>query len=290
MTKYILVGVDGSPESLLALHWAVDTAGQRGRPVRVVRGYPSDFGQWPAAAMAGYVPPPMPVDAFQEELDEAVRYARDRLGESAASGLLTVIDPAHAILTEADGAELVVVGSRSRSRMAAAVLGSVATAVASKAPCPVVVVRGVDEPGQDGGASRSGPIVVGTDGSPDSEDALTFGFEEAARSGRSVEVVYCWNPQVDFAETIASTDDLLEGWLVEHLKPYQAKFPTVPVHAAVVEGRPAVRLIELSGKASMVVVGSRGRGGVKGLLLGSVSQSLLLQADAPVAIVRTQEE
>ncbi|MGW7681587.1 universal stress protein [Kribbella sp. NPDC054772] len=280
MTKYVLVGVDGSPESRLALRWAVGAAEQRNLPVRVVRAYQSDFGPWPAAGMSGYAPPEMPVDEFQFELDEALQYARERLGEDAASGWLAPVDPSHALLKEAVGADLVVVGTRSRSKMSAAVLGSVAIAVASKAPCPVVVVRGT---------GRAGPIVVGTDGSPDSEDALTFAFEEAARSGESLEVAYCWHPQADPSESVDSTDELLEGWLTDSLEPYRDKFPTVRVHAAVVAGRAAARLIELSGKASLVVVGSRGRGGVKGLLLGSVSQSLLHQADSPVAVVRRHE-
>ncbi len=281
MTKYILVGVDDTPEAQIALRWAVDAAEQRDLPVRVVRAYLDDRKRWPAVGMDGYVPPPMPLGTLQHELDEAVQFARDRLGYEGGSGWLAAEDPQDALLMEAGGAEMVVVGSRSRSKMSAAVLGSVATAVAAKAPCPVVVVRG---------ERRTGPIVVGTDSSPDSEDAVLFGFEEASRSGQPLRVVYCWQPQAEHAASIDSAEALLKNWLAESLAAYRDKYPTVKVRASIAEGRASTRLIKMSKTASLVVVGSRGRGGVAGLLMGSVSQSLLHHADSPVAIVRRHEE
>jgi nucleotide-binding universal stress UspA family protein len=145
----------------------------------------------------------------------------------------------------------------------------------------VVVVRG---------ERRTGPVVVGTDGSAESEEALAFGFEEAARTGQPLKVVYCWHPQDQHAESIESTQGLLKNWLAESLAPYLDKYPAVRAQASVVEGRPTAQLVDMSATASLVVVGSRGRGGVAGLLLGSVSQSLLHHADSPVAIVRRHEE
>ncbi len=281
MTKYILVGVDDTPEAQIALRWAVDAAEQRNLAVRVVRAYLNDLKRWPAVGMDGYVPPAMPLGTLQHGLDEAVQFARDRLGYEGGSGWLAAEDPQNALLMEAGGAEMVVVGSRSRSRMSAAVLGSVATAVAAKAPCPVVVVRG---------ERRTGPIVVGTDGSPDSEDAVLFAFEEASRNGQPLRVVYCWQPPAEHAASIDRAEALLKSWLAESLAAYRDKYPMVKVRASVAEGRASTRLIKMSKTASLVVVGSRGRGGVTGLLMGSVSQSLLHHADSPVAIVRRHEE
>src|SRR4051812_6586171 len=163
MKKYILVGVDETPESQLALHWAVEAAAARGSAVRVVRAYLNELSRWPALGAEGYVPGPMPLDIYQRELDAAVLYVRDRLGYEAGSGWLADADAAQALLTEAGNAELIVVGSKSPSKMSAALLGSVATSIAAKAPCPVVVVRG---------ERRTGLVVVGTDGSADSEDAV----------------------------------------------------------------------------------------------------------------------
>jgi nucleotide-binding universal stress UspA family protein len=119
---------------------------------------------------------------------------------------------------------------------------------------------------------------------------LTFAFEEAGRSRTALDVVYCWHPQDRHDAPIASTRKLLQDWLAESLAPYRDKYPSVVVHAKVVEGRAAQRLAELTSAASLAVVGSRGRGGVTGLLLGSVSQSLLHHADCPVAVVRQSKE
>ncbi|HET6988554.1 MAG TPA: universal stress protein [Kribbella sp.] len=281
MDKYILVGVDDAPESQLALHWAVEAAEGRGAAVRVVRAYLDELNGWPPLGVEGYAPPPMPQDKYQHEVDRAVQYARDRLGYEGGSGWLASDAAAPAILAEAGDAEMVVVGTRSRNKMSAVMLGSVATSVAAKAPCPVVVVRG---------EGRTGPVVVGTDGSAESEEALAFGFEEAARTGQPLKVVYCWQPQDQHAESIESTQGLLKNWLAESLAPYRNRYPTVQAQASVIEGRPSAQLVDLSADASLVVVGSRGRGGVAGLLLGSVSQSLLHHADSPVAIVRRQHE
>ncbi|MFI5696413.1 universal stress protein [Kribbella sp. NPDC051586] len=281
MKKYVLVGVGDTPESHIALRWAVEAAKAAEAPVRVVRAYLDEVSRWPAIGMDGYVAPPVALDKYQGELDDAVRYARDRLGYDGGSGWLADSDPTSALLIEADNAEMVVVGTRSRNKMSAAVLGSVATSVASKAPCPVVVVRG---------ELRAGPVVVGTDGSPDSEEAVAFAFEAAARSGAELEVVHCWHPQADHHEAIESTHQLLTDWLAESIEPYRDKCPSVKVRASIREGRASTQLIALSDTASLVVVGSRGRGGVAGLLLGSVSQSLLHHADSPVAIVRRHKE
>lgn len=281
MNRYILVGVDDTSESQVALQWAVEAADSHKSAVRVVRAYLDELSRWPALGVEGYVPPPMPLDKYQHQLDAAVQYARDRLGHDAGSGWLANSDPSNAILDEAAQAEMVVLGTRSRNKMSAAILGSVATAVAAKAPCPVVVVRG---------ERRTGAVVVGTDGSPDSEEAVEFGFEEAARTSHELLVAYCWQPQVLHAASISSNHGLLVEWLAESLELYREKYPAVKVKASVLEGRASARLVELSANASMVVVGSRGRGGVAGLLLGSVSQSVLHHADSPVAIVRRHKE
>ena len=244
--KFILVGVDESPESQLALRWAVEAAGRREVAVRVVRAYLSQASQWPAMGAEGYIADPPPVERYQAELDAAVDFVRDRLGYDNGSGWLAEQGAADAILSEAPEAELVVVGTKSRNKLSAVILGSVATAVTAKSPRPVVVVRG---------EQRAGAILVGTDGSADSEEAIVFGFEEAAKSGTELNVVYCWHPQDRHDAPVASTRKLLLDWLAESLAPYRDKYPSVAVRAVVVEGRAGQRLAELSGAASLVVVG-----------------------------------
>jgi nucleotide-binding universal stress UspA family protein len=149
--------------------------------------------------------------------------------------------------------------------------------VTARATCPVAVVTGEE---------HDGPIVVGTDGSSHSDDAVAFAFEEADRAGRALTVGYCWNPSDRHDRPAAQTHDLLRDWLADSLTPYQEKYPRVQVRSKVIEDRPAVALAAMTEGASLAVVGSRGRGGVRGLLLGSVSQSLLHHAKCPVVIVR----
>ncbi|MEV0800686.1 universal stress protein [Kribbella sp. NPDC050281] len=280
MGKFIMVGVDETPESQIALRWAVEAARERGSAVRVVRAYLQESGSWSGLGVEGYVPIPSPVDRYQEELDAAVRFAQDRLGYERGSGWLANLAPADAILAEAAESDMVVVGTRSRNKMSAAVLGSVATSVSAQAPCPVVVVRG---------ERRTGPVVVGTDGSEDSDEAVAFAFEQASASGQPLMVVHFWHPQERHVESAESASELLKNRLAESLAPYQAKHPAVHVKTSLLEGRASAKLVDLSNDASLVVVGSRGRGGVAGLLLGSVSQSLLHHADSPVAVVRRRQ-
>ena len=275
--KFVLVGVDETPESQVALRWAIQAAAARGTAVRVIRAYLDQVAQWPALAAEGFIPESL-VDRYQAELDANVDIVRDRLGYENGSGWLANHPAADAILTEAPEAELIVLGSIIDSKLGAAVLGSVATAVTAKAPCPVVVVRGT---------SGAGPILVGTDGSADSEAAVLFGFEEAARSNSELRVVYCWQPQGHNEALFDKVDEQLRDWLAESLAPYRDKFPAVRVRTEVAAGRASAVLAERSHGCSLVVVGSRGRGGVKGLLLGSVSQNLLHHASCPVAVVRT---
>lgn len=277
-SKRVVVGVDGTPESQIALRWAVEAARAGGLAVRIVRAYLNQASDWPATA-EGSIPEP-PVDLYQAELDAAVDFVRDRLGYQAGSGWLVHESPIDAILTEAADAQMVVVGTKFDNKLAAAVLGSVASAVTARAACPVVVVRG---------EAKNGPVLVGTDGSPESEDAVAFAFEQAARFDAPLTVAYCWQPQERHDTPITEKRAQLQNWLVESIKTYGDKYPAVAVRTQVVEGRPAIALAELTDDTSLVVVGSRGRGGVTGLLLGSVSQSLLRHAKCPVAVVRRQE-
>ncbi|WP_112237746.1 universal stress protein [Kribbella monticola] len=274
--EFVLVGVDETPESQLALRWAIQAAAARGTGVRIVRAYLDQVAQWPAIGAEGFIPPSQ-ADRYQTELDAAVDIVRDRLGYENGSGWLANQPAANAILTEAPQAELIVLGSKGGTKLGAAVLGSVATAVTAKAPCPVVVVRGTP---------ADGPILIGTDGSEDSDAAVRFGFEEAQRTGSDLQVVYCWQPMGRNEVSIDEAEELLKDWLADSLAPYRDKFPGVRVRAEVVAGRPSVVLVERSSGCSMVVVGSRGRGGVRGLLLGSVSQNLLHHANCPIAVVR----
>jgi nucleotide-binding universal stress UspA family protein len=146
-------------------------------------------------------------------------------------------------------------------------------------------------------------IVCGVDGSPASERALAWAADEARLRGVGLRVVHAWlvplleampepflvgvpAPPLDQAEILDATRAAAEEALHAELERVLGESPRVQVEALAVEGRAAERLVEAADGADLLVVGSRGRGGFKGLLLGSVSQQVAQHAPCPVVIVR----
>jgi nucleotide-binding universal stress UspA family protein len=279
----VVVGVDGTAESRLALRWAIDEARNRMLPLRIVVSH-----ELPAP-MRGIDPGMDDLEAGEDaDLNAAVTIARDQLDPDTVSGRVSAERPAPAILGQAgvEGAELVVVGSRSRSAVASVVLGSVSSAVAHHAHCPVIVARASKE------HTAAGPrVIVGVDGSECSERAVAFAFEEASGRGLPLVAVHCWrleHPDEAQWDTDAFSRRRDEHmlWLAESLAGFRSKYPDVAVTTSVLEGRASVLLSESSRGAELVVVGSRGRGGLERMLLGSVAEALLHHAHCSVAVVR----
>jgi nucleotide-binding universal stress UspA family protein len=198
------------------------------------------------------------------------------LEEGAAAAVLTA---------QAADARLTVIGDRGHGGFAGLLLGSVGVALAQRCPTPLVVVRGTTDPGP------AAPVVVGIDGTPTSEAALAFAVAEAVEHRVPLMAVHAWQdvvfdtsvaPQIDWdaveTEERVTLAERLAGWTEKH--------PDLDVRRVLVRDAPAHALVERSRGARLVVVGSRGRGGLAGLLLGSVSQALLHHADCPVVIVR----
>jgi nucleotide-binding universal stress UspA family protein len=178
-----------------------------------------------------------------------------------------------------------VVGSRGHGGFVGALLGSVSQHCVHHATCPVVVVRGPDTP------RRDGPIVVGLDGSPQSEAALAFAVEAAVARRVPLRAVRVWlDPAVPYVVTGPTDWDeevkRQQGLLAEQLVGWREKYPDLRVEPILMQDRPAHALAQSTGDAQLVVVGSRGRGGLTGMLLGSVSQAMLQHAECPVAVVR----
>ena len=199
-----------------------------------------------------------------------------------------------ALQREAESAGLLVVGSRGRGAGIASRLGSTAIVLTQQASCPVVVV-----PRASGGpfdVETGRDVVVGVDGSPTSQRAVEFAFTEAALRKTGLTAVHAWTlPWLRSTvsirhEVVNVTRPALQqeaaAVLSETLAEIRQKYQDVPFVEQVVEERPAVALVEASHDAPMLVVGSRGRGGISGLLLGSVSQAVLHQAHCPVAVIR----
>ena len=299
MAGSVVVGVDGSDSSLRAVRWAAEEAVRRRLPLRIVHGLELGLStsNFPSTGRG---------DPKREaEANEMISNAADLAHEAAAGvGADTAAFEvrveirrwqagAYALLSRADSAELLVVGSRGRGGFRSLLLGSTAFELAQHAPVPVVVVRNVPDGAAEG---ADGPIVVGIDGSELSRKALRFGFESAVSRGVGLTAVPAWEapwvPTITGGfptagpEAADAARQRATHVVSDVLAPLRQEFPDVTVLEQLVEGGPAKVLVDAAADSALVVVGSRGRGGFAALLLGSVSQAVLQHATAPVAVVR----
>jgi nucleotide-binding universal stress UspA family protein len=207
---------------------------------------------------------------------------------------LVVCAAAARLIEESQDAAMIVVGSRGLGGFTGLLVGSVGVQVSSHAHCPVVVVR-YGPPDEEPGPA-AGRVVAGVDGSASSEAVLEFAFEEAAMRGAGLTVMHAWTAPVstgpgDLLPLVYDVDSVNEDearLLSELLAGWQEKYPDVPVRRLVLHRPPAKELVRLSRGAELLVVGARGRGGFRGLLLGSVSHAAIQHASCPVAVVRAE--
>lgn len=281
----VVVGVDGSPDSLDAARWAGAEARSQRRPLHVVHA-----SVW--SMVSHPVPAAVPATHRQAMLDSARRWVHEaaNAAQAAAPGVevverLVVGEPAAVLIGESRHAREVVVASRGLDGPVAELLGSTALRLAQHAGCPVVVIR------NSALSDPEGPVVAGVDGSAGSDGALEFALEFAARFGTALVAVHTWSDvrigeqlwrNLDWPAVAADEERLL----VERLAGWQDKYPDVEVRRVLTKDRPVRSLLDAAVGARLLVVGARGRGGVPGMLLGSTSQSLLHLAACPLAVVR----
>jgi len=285
----IVVGVDGSAHARQALRFALAEAALRGARVDVV-------GSWEvpplAATGVGMIPA---FDLLRAELGDSAREVLAReLADAAdaAAGVeveqrVTQGDAAGVLVETAAGAELLVVGSRGRGGVTGTVLGSVSRACLHHAPCPVAVVH-------DAGPTERSRIVVGIDGSPGASAALEWAYAEARLRNVGVYAVCAYDEPwgiaslgMSSAAAVAELRTALAAEAAGTLEAAQAAAPEgVGVTGEAVQGEAGPALVSASHGSALLVVGSRGRGGFKSLLLGSVSQYCAAQAHGVVVVVR----
>jgi nucleotide-binding universal stress UspA family protein len=291
----VVVGVDGSPQAAQALAWAATEASQRGAPLVVLQAYSPDYPAVRAVGLGG-PPPPQPMEALHEVAQEgcaaAAGKARAAHPDLAVTERCVADDPGKALVDASSNADLVVMGARGLGKLQGLLLGSVSAHVTSRAHCPVVVIREAPSPRTD-----DPRVVVGVDGSEDSVAAVRFAFEAAARRGAGLTVVHAWDVDVDSTSAALTwvvdwqeADEQERAAVAETLAGYAAEFPTVDVRRHIVRGHPVAELVRESEGAELVVVGTRGRGAVKSLVLGSVSHSVLHDAHCPVAVVTSPHQ
>ena len=272
-TYGIVAGYDGSPGSGDALRWAAREAKVRGMTLTVCLAWmPDDMTLPTESDLCDLVR-----QHGQVILARGLPYAESVLGVGRVRAELAGGSAAYVLCERSKTADMVVVGCHGHSELPGLLLGSVAWQVAGHARGRVVVVRGEWRP-----ANQSpGPVVAGADGSPAAQAAIAFAFEEAAL--RDV-------PLVAVCALTDAAGRLGEGHRLEEdfgqLMAYEAKeHPEVTVVRRVLAGTPRAALLAAAADAQMLVVGSRGRGGLEGMGLGSVAQAVLHYAPCPVAVV-----
>jgi nucleotide-binding universal stress UspA family protein len=286
----IVVGADGSAHGLTAVAWAAGEARRRDAELRVVYAVAPWLFDVPLDPRVGAHREWMH-DNGDEVLEQALAHARERAPGVRVSGEQVPGQPAEALIKESARALMTVVGTHGTSGVAGLLLGSVALQVVSHALGPAVAVREeMPEPGRrEPGEPGTREIVVGVDGSGNGGEATGFAFEEASLRGARLRAVLAWShgpagmrphgydPDAVHGEAERALADSLLGW--------EVRFPEVEVVRDVVRARPVRALSEASDGAGLLVVGTRGRGGFTGLVLGSVSHALLHHARCPLAVV-----
>jgi nucleotide-binding universal stress UspA family protein len=292
----IVVGYDGSDSSKVAVEYALRTAAGRGGSVLIAHvafAGISSVGATPVVATSSH-------DALmvseRKLLDDAVRDAAAEAPGVDVQSTIVVGRPAPALLGLLDDADLLVLGSRGLGAFAELMVGSTSVQLAGHAPCPVVVVRPT---GYLPLGSEVGQVVVGVDGSTGSAAALAYAFEEASWRGCGLTAIAAWEVPAFEAYGWMSAPppkDVLPVYerearrtLAESLAGWSEKYPEVEVRRRSVHASPLAALVNASAGARLVVVGSRGSGGFRSLLLGSVGHSLLHHAHCPVALVPRAE-
>ncbi|MFF4762286.1 universal stress protein [Streptomyces sp. NPDC001292] len=282
----IVVGVDPDPAHRMAVAWAADEAARRRLPLRPVhaegvptRGYrrrdvlPS-WEEWNEALHK----------AGKQVLEEATDYVVARHPQLEVDALLAEGDPVWVLREQSRDATAVVLGSRHLGRRQE-VFGSasVALPVMAHTHCPLVVVPEPEHITQD-----PAYYVVGVDGSEHSAAAVDMAFEEAALRGAQLRAVFAWEPGPLRIFDKYEPQQECRRLLSEIVAGRHARFPEVDLRHEVVVGHPVQVLTDASAHALGLVVGTRGRGGFAGLLLGSVSQGVLHHAGCPVIAVPTR--
>ncbi|MFF0669962.1 universal stress protein [Streptomyces tendae] len=297
MTRTITVGIDGSPQSHAAAEWAAREAELRDLPVRLLH-------VWEPAPAVLAQDPVLGAKTHQHWTERVPQKVGDGL-RLRHPGVVVTSDqrtgpPADTLVRDADGAELLVLGTRAPSGLRGFLAGSVGQSVIARSEAPVVLVRAgeqtadehtTDSVGVLSAATDLRPVVVGLDVSSPDDGVLAFAFDEAQRRGTAVHVVSGWQPP-PYYPSLAAGVVADQGVarrkaadLTRLLLPWRQTYPDVEVVEVSHPGSPADLLVDASQEASLVVVGRRIRPAPLGVHVGAVARAVLHHVGAPVAVV-----
>lgn len=292
-TADIVVGYDRSDESELALGWAIEQAKAAGAKLQIlsVRSPMVSPGFVPAGNF-GWDVWQQP-DTTTTELP-GIERAKQALGEDAVTAELSVGSPAGRLVDASQTASLVVLGSRGHGYLVSGLVGSTAYAVAAHSHCPVAVIRGPQDATDAVRPDADHPVVVGVDDSEHSDRIVDAAAEFAKRGGASLLLVRVTPvpPVTEYAFLVGGANGVDpdeaahdQAALSETAAAVQERHPGLRVEAVNESGVPGHALASHADSAGLIVVGSRGRGGFAGLLLGSVSRTVIHQSPCPVLVV-----
>jgi nucleotide-binding universal stress UspA family protein len=274
MTDGVVVGYDGSPGSELALHWAAREACDRQARLTICHAWAPEY---PALV----IEPPLyelGKRRGEEIMDRGVQHAGPFAGPGGVGTLLACESPAAMLCERSAAADMVVAGSRGHGRLAGLLLGSVAWQLAGHGQGRIVIVRGHESPAN----ASPGPVVAGVDVSAPSQAALEFAAEEAALRDAPL-IAVC--ALADAPQSLGGARQMEEEF-TSLVTRWEKDHPGVTVLRHVTNRAPREALLDAGDEARMLVVGSRGRGGIRGMTVGSVTSALLHHASCPVGIVR----
>jgi len=291
----VVVGMDGSAEAFSAAAYGAWEAKRRTAPLRLV------FAHQPAPLWG-------PSMLLAEDYRWERQWARDMMAEAEQRVRATNPDvtlqtavvsgsAAGALVDESRRASLVVLGTRAAGGVIGHLSGSVAAQVAAHAHTPVIVIRPTLDVDVDPTVVTDRPVIVGLDGSVESEQAMVFAVKQAVARGADLHAVYVWNVLEvhDIGPIVAEDIDADEEekkasrLLTEATEGWGADYPALTIGRRVIHGLDAVDALSRDGQdAGLIVVGSRGHGGFLGLRLGSTVDGLIRHAGPPLAVVRGQ--
>ena len=283
--KAILVGVDGSHASYKATWWAANFAKHAGLTLQIVCAY--SLPSYAAVSFDATYTAMGDDNAAHSDAQEILSKAKaiaDEQGVEAAT-LIVTGDPASVFVELSRNYNLIVIGNRGKGGLAERLLGTTSSSLPAYAYCPIVVVPYTDDDGNLMHLNNTiTKVAVGSDESKWGLKALDIAASFANMWGAELDVISA-APKVQGSDGDKAVMESFMEDLEVRIKPIEESYPDLKITRTVVPGNAVQALTKASYDHDVVVVGSRGRGGFTGLLLGSTSQGLIQHAVGPVYVV-----
>lgn len=280
MAETIIIGVDGSEQSRTALAWALERAKERKASVELLHVADDSFLSESVAFLSEAQ------KASEQMLEVETAYAKSLGFDGPISGTAVVGHPIAEVEEISKRADLLVLGAHEGSKWAGSFFGTRAVKIAAVAHSPVAVIpnRVNDE---------AHGVVVGIDGSEPSRLAIAYAAEEASRRGVPLTAVYAWMPPLTpgleylwSEELVDSQRAAAEEAIAIGVAGLSTRYPDLEIKREIIQAAPVAALVQAGENAELLVVGSRGRGAISRLLLGSVSHGVLQSLPCPVIVTR----